>query len=849
MSLVHLIQRTRLLFGLSRRGWLALLFLLGGLFVMPAHANTCAPAAVRGAAPADYLTYCWLDFTGYSDSAAQAGQAFTFTLSDGSVLSLTLTVSSATTATPLLKVSGVPTYSGAAFGNAGFGSIPGLPVFYEVQSGSTVTVTLSNIHITPAGGGTSPAYAIIAADGESTNTPETLTFTTNGTAWQQAAMLANTNATGPTVAGVGTGTVVETGTGGGNTNAYVFASIGNPTTVTSILKGSGLQGALFGLRFASLTATSQFNTARLNASDQVTYSIVGSNSAVLSTGTSTGTGSGPFPVASKPITSSSALTVTQAMASGSVSTLANYATLLTCTNAGSSSTSLPKNLAANSYTFPTLAYGDSISCVFTDTPYPNVSGLVYNDANHNAVADNGETGTGLSGLYVKIAPSSGGACQSPATYAAAVTAASGAFTEPGIAPGTYCLIESNNNTLTDITATAPSGWVRTQAPTGIINLTQASNALVQQNFGLFNGTALSAMVFADTGAGTGGTPNDGLQNGSEAALPNVTVNAVNAGSTVASGVTNGSGTATLWLPSTLTGAVTVTPTAPAGYLATGGTAGSVGGASYTRPSVSFTYAAGLTGTIGSFGLVPPNALAPNGVNSAQPGTTLYYPHTFTAASGGQVTFTTSAVATPSVTGWAETVYRDTNCNGQLDSGEPQITGAITVAASQQVCLVVKEFVPGSAPINAQNVVTLKATTTYTNANPSLTAIVLSTDTTTVIQQGALTLAKQVNNVSQNGSAGTSNNALPGNVLQYQLTLYNAGSKPLTQVVVNDATPAYTTFTSATCPSTSSLPTGLTACTVTTQPAAGGQGAIVWSFTGSLNPGAQAVVSYQVTVAQ
>lgn len=849
MSIFHLIQRARAILEAYRRGWLALLLLACAAYTMPAHANSCSPAAVQGAAPADYLTYCWLDFTGYSDSAAQAGQAFSFTLSDGSVLSLTLTVSSATIATPLLKVSGVPTYSGAAFGNAGFSSIPGLPVFYQTQSGSTVTVTLSNIHITAAGGGTSPAYAIIAADGESTNSPETLTFTTNGTAWQQAAMLANTNATGPTVAGVGTGTVVETGTGGGNTNAYVFASIGNPTTVTSVLKGSGLQGALFGLRFASLTATSQFNTVRLNASDQVTYSILGSNSAVLSTGTSTGTGSGPFPAASKPITSSSALTVTQAMASGSVSTLSNYATLLTCTNAGSSSTVMPKNLPANSYTFPSLAYGDSVSCLFTDTPYPSITGLVYNDANHNAAPDNGETGTGLTGLYVKLAPSSGGACQSPATYAAAVTSASGAFTEPGIAPGTYCLIESNNSSLTDITATAPAGWVRTQTPTGIISLTQASTILAPQNFGLFNGTALTALVFTDTGIGSGGTPNDGLQNGSETALPNVTVQAVNAGSTVASGVTDGSGTAKLWLPSAITGTVTVTPAPPSGYLVTGGTAGSISGASYSRPSVSFTYAAGVTGTVGAFGLVPPNALAPNGVNTAQPGTTVYYPHTFTAASGGQVTFSTSAVATPAVSGWAETLYRDTNCNGQLDSGEAQITGAITVTASQAVCVIVKEFVPGSAPVNAENVVTLKATTSYTNANPALTAIVLSTDTTTVIQQGAMTLLKQVNNITQGGTAGTLNNALPGNVLQYQLTLSNAGSKPLTQVVVNDATPAFTTFTSATCPSTASLPAGLTACTVSAQPAVGGQGPVVWTFTGSLNPGGQTVVSYQVTVAQ
>jgi uncharacterized repeat protein (TIGR01451 family) len=292
----------------------------------------------------------------------------------------------------------------------------------------------------------------------------------------------------------------------------------------------------------------------------------------------------------------------------------------------------------------------------------------------------------------------------------------------------------------------------------------------------------------------------------------------------------------------------VTPTPPSGYLATGGTAGSISGASYTRPSVSFTYAAGLTGSIGNFGLVPPNTLAPNGVNTAQPGTTVFYPHTFTATSGGQVTFTTSAVATPAVAGWAETLYRDGNCNGQLDSGEAQITGPITVTASQQVCVIVKEFVPSGAPINAQNVVTLKALTSYTNANPALTASVLSTDTTTVIQQGALTLSKQVNNVTQAGTSGTSNNAVPGNVLQYQLTLFNAGSKPLTQVVVNDATPAYTTFNSASCP-TAALPTGLTACAVSTQPAVGGQGAIVWTFTGSLNPGAQTVVAYQVTVSQ
>jgi uncharacterized repeat protein (TIGR01451 family) len=98
-----------------------------------------------------------------------------------------------------------------------------------------------------------------------------------------------------------------------------------------------------------------------------------------------------------------------------------------------------------------------------------------------------------------------------------------------------------------------------------------------------------------------------------------------------------------------------------------------------------------------------------------------------------------------------------------------------------------------------------------------------------------------------GAYGTSNTALPGNTLQYQLTVANAGSGALAAVVVDDATPAFTTFVSAACPA--SLPTGLTACSVSTKPAVGGYGALQWIFTGTLAPGAQTAVTYQVLVAQ
>ena len=45
----------------------------------------------------------------------------------------------------------------------------------------------------------------------------------------------------------------------------------------------------------------------------------------------------------------------------------------------------------------------------------------------------------------------------------------------------------------------------------------------------------------------------------------------------------------------------------------------------------------------------------------------------------------------------------------------------------------------------------------------------------------------------------------------------------------------------------SLGSGLTACSLTQQPAVGAAGSVQWTFTGSLAPSAQLSVSYQVKV--
>jgi uncharacterized repeat protein (TIGR01451 family) len=297
---------------------------------------------------------------------------------------------------------------------------------------------------------------------------------------------------------------------------------------------------------------------------------------------------------------------------------------------------------------------------------------------------------------------------------------------------------------------------------------------------------------------------------------------------------------------TASGTIVIAPVAPTGYLATGGSAGNSGG-SYTRPSVSLVPASGLVASHVDFGLVPANTFAPDGAQTAPPGTVVFYPHRFVATSGGSVTFGSSATAAPVISGWSETIYRDVDCNGQLDTGDLLLTAPAIVTAGQSVCVLIKEFVPASAPLNAQNKVEVRADFTYTQASPALAASFTRTDVTTVSLAGGVKLSKLVNNLTQGDSAGTSNHAVPGDSLRYQLTVSNPGSAAVSQLVVTDATPAFTAFVSAACPTVAALPAGLTGCTVASQPAVGAQGTVSWTFTGSLPSGRNVVVSYQVTV--
>lgn len=346
--------------------------LLFGMGVTPAFAQSCAPATTQGTAPPGWETYCWLDFTTYNDTIARsvAGQNMTFTLTDGSVLSLNVKITPAG-ATAFNTIT-APSWTGAAVGNTAFLGIPGRPIFYTASAGAK-SITFSNILITPPPGAPAvTAYAFVAADAESTNNGENLQFVTNGGGWT---ILDQVNPISgniyPTITGTGSSTFTETGVAG-TVGGYIVGST-SPTTVTTNMQAGGLQGAMFAVRFASIRLNKTITGARINAADQFQFRITSSSSgSTLATGTTTGTGNGPFAAAAVSLASGIPLTLTEAMATGSVSTLSQYSSRLTCTNGTSSSTPLPTNVATTNYSFGALQFGDAVQCSFTNAAFPHI---------------------------------------------------------------------------------------------------------------------------------------------------------------------------------------------------------------------------------------------------------------------------------------------------------------------------------------------------------------------------------------------------------------------------------------------------------------------------------------------
>lgn len=362
------------------RPWAQVVVLILGLAALvpaPVLAQTtnCSAATAQGATgPANWQTYCWINFSTYNDTTARSagGQNFNLTLQDGTILAFNLRVTGGGTLSALAS----PSWTGAAIGNTAMTGIAGSPVLYQTVNGTTATATISNITLTPpAGAAGITSYMMILADGESTNSSESLVFNTNGGAWQLMDVAGPISGTSyPTISGTGTSTVTISGTSTNNVGAHMLGST-SPTTVSAQMVSGGLQGFMLALRYASVRLSLQIERLRINAADQFTYAIAATaNGAVLSSGTSSGTGLGPFSSTGLSTAASVPLTLTNAMAAGSVATIGQYQSRISCTNdASGSSTALPTDVVSTSYNLPSLAYGDLLQCRYTVTPFPRLT--------------------------------------------------------------------------------------------------------------------------------------------------------------------------------------------------------------------------------------------------------------------------------------------------------------------------------------------------------------------------------------------------------------------------------------------------------------------------------------------
>ena len=343
---------------------------------------------------------------------------------------------------------------------------------------------------------------------------------------------------------------------------------------------------------------------------------------------------------------------------------------------------------------------------------------------------------------------------------------------------------------------------------------------------------ITGKVFLDNGKNAA-TPHNGLLEANEAGLGNITVQLTDCGSTVhQSTVTNGAGAYSLAIPNTLLAGtnVCVVEQPSGGLISVSGMAGNTGGAySLALDRTQFTLSAATNYTGVDFGNVVESQLTGTGNQTIAAGTTASYGHQFISGTEGLVTFSTAQAPTPALT-WASLVYVDTNCNALLDGGDTQVTAPIAVVAEQVVCLLQKVQSPSTAANGSQDVSTISASFAFTA--PSAITRLYNQDDTTIIMDSGLVLVKKVRQVSSCPSTAgdtnpfvTNNQALPNALIEYQISYSNPSSSVVSNVKINDMTPSFTTFRSASCASTPSS----VLCSISSAPSVGGVGAIQWNI--------------------
>jgi len=171
-------------------------------------------------------------------------------------------------------------------------------------------------------------------------------------------------------------------------------------------------------------------------------------------------------------------------------------------------------------------------------------------------------------------------------------------------------------------------------------------------------------------------------------------------------------------------------------------------------------------------------------------TVVYYPYTVTNTGNDNNTFALTAATGSGIpaNSWAATIYFDANGNGVRDPGENTTTASTgLLAPNGTYTFLVGVSIPLNTPNGAQDDTTLNVT-----GGGGATA---QDNVVTTAQAPNLTVVKDVRNVTTAGAFGATANAAPAQILEYRLTVTNAGAISATSVVLSDPDHTWTTFVS------------------------------------------------------
>lgn len=253
------------------------------------------------------------------------------------------------------------------------------------------------------------------------------------------------------------------------------------------------------------------------------------------------------------------------------------------------------------------------------------------------------------------------------------------------------------------------------------------------------------------------------------------------------------------------------------YISVSGTNG------YTRSTdtIALTKTSATSYTANNFGDVIVNiVLREDGQHTVTAGDVTDYPHRLTTQIPVQLTqLLQTQVQQPNSSAdqpWQAVIYRDTNCNGQVDMGEtvfnPTASSPTLLQPSTDICLVQRVHVPTNVVAGSQHLGTLQATYEFALANPAqtLTGQTVKRHDMTLIGSAGLILTKKVRAVASCPSTGsdtntfvTTNQANKQDNLEYEITYKNNSVKKLQNVKVKDSLPIGTNFGSMSCNSTPS----------------------------------------------